>query len=795
MPEGTKIYYTIGGDEYFDDPHPDNVGNGTYEYDGTPIEVSGKMTIKAIAVSHVKGLELISDVGVYSYTVTPQAPVAAPSGITDGDVLPIVPVDAVSGEGAIVKYSINGSDFVEFENTDAERFYLDTATGNAYRDEDCTQPLYEMNGDFEDSVKIQFKSELDEIESPVSSYAYEAGGVDGDLMPPFADKPSGIYDEDINGFDVSLYSIYGEDVQIEYCTNNDLTWREYDGTLNLTTIDTLLYARTSDGTKVSDVVSYAYAFVPPAPIIVPPSGIYPIDTDTIVEIVFPDTLPEGNYRIYYLRSDSLDAWGISRNNIEFSLRDSVSVKAYIKNEATGRISKNAKEFYIIEDANIAAGAVWVKAPYDVNELSVHLLTTGEYAKGIMLERMGSGSIRYQFRYKEVGSDAWTAWTNVATFDELNPIMPTGLMDEIEITAWISSDEANTKMTHKIDFLHLGVPTIRMDGEPNADGNYAKSTRYYVENKHHDNPNVVVYYTTDGTDPITSSTRKGFSGTPEGPEEKLSQKTTVKTVYFHACGECEACISGEPERCAYIRKENFYGDVGTYTYSVRTYDISRGGSSGGSAVVGSERKYTIDIFGIEHPTHIGYIKGYPDGSVRPDGFITREEIATILYRIMTHKYEKPFTTTGEVFPDVELGRWSVTEIEYMADNKVIYGYPDGKFKPENALTRAEFAALIFRFTGIKQADIENPFTDLDESHWAFEEIRALANSGLVEGYEDSSFRPENNITRAEVMTVVNKLLGRRPIDSYVKSLGFNPFNDLEIDKWYYTTVLELAIRSS
>ena len=205
-----------------------------------------------------------------------------------------------------------------------------------------------------------------------------------------------------------------------------------------------------------------------------------------------------------------------------------------------------------------------------------------------------------------------------------------------------------------------------------------------------------------------------------------------------------------------------------------------------------RKYTIDIFGVEHPTHIGYIKGYPDGSVQPDGFITREEMAAILYRIMTHKYEKPFTTTGEVFADVELGRWSVTEIEYMTDNGVITGYPDGEFKPEQNLTRAEFAALIFRFAGIEQADIENPFTDLDENLWAYSEILGLASSGLMQGYEDGSFKPENNITRAETMTVVNKLLGRRPVDSYVKSLGFNPFNDLGIGKWYYTTVLEATI---
>ena len=129
---------------------------------------------------------------------------------------------------------------------------------------------------------------------------------------------------------------------------------------------------------------------------------------------------------------------------------------------------------------------------------------------------------------------------------------------------------------------------------------------------------------------------------------------------------------------------------------------------------------------------------------------------------------------------------------MADKEIVYGYPDGEFKPTRNLSRAEFAALVFRFTGIEKANIKNPFTDFDESHWAYDEILALTSSGLIEGYPDKTYKPENNITRAEVMTVINKLLGRKPLESYVKSLEFNPYNDLYEDKWYYVTVLEATI---
>lgn len=168
------------------------------------------------------------------------------------------------------------------------------------------------------------------------------------------------------------------------------------------------------------------------------------------------------------------------------------------------------------------------------------------------------------------------------------------------------------------------------------------------------------------------------------------------------------------------------------------------------------------------------------------------MAAILYRITNHAYEKPFVETGSVFPDVALGRWSVHDIEYMADKNIVYGYPDGEFKPENNLTRAEFAALIRRFANLGKSDKANPFPDLDASHWAYEDILALQASGLMQGYEDGTYRAENQITRAEVMTVVNKILGRNPSEPYVRSLEFNPFNDLEKDKWYYVIVLEATI---
>jgi len=270
----------------------------------------------------------------------------------------------------------------------------------------------------------------------------------------------------------------------------------------------------------------------------------------------------------------------------------------------------------------------------------------------------------------------------------------------------------------------------------GDGEFVLNN-YHIVNEYKDNPTIIVYYTTNNSDPtIDSADRKSFTMSELGPEEKLTQTTTVKTVYFSACGKasgeekCTACSMADYKNCP----DYVYGEIGEYKYPVptKTTVTVGGGGGGGTKVVDNTRKYTKDIFGNEHPTHIGYINGYPDGSVKPEGDITREEITSILYRITNHAYEKPFVATGDAFPDVEAGRWSAHDIEYMADKEIVYGYPDGEFKPSRNLSRAEFAALIFRFTGIEKADIENPFTDLDETHWAYDEILALTNSGLIEG---------------------------------------------------------------
>ena len=187
VPDGTQIYYTVCYDGGLcPDPVPNT--EGTYPYDGSEhIDIKGKTVIKAVAVN---SFGVKSDIGIFEYIITPEAPKAAPSATLKEDEFPVVPVDAV--KGSTVKYKIG--DFEnEFVNEDDERFYIDTQTGNAYRDKDCTMRLGDEN-DGENtgkSVTLDISAELDGVKSDTNRYIYSLSNNSNEIAPPYADKETG----------------------------------------------------------------------------------------------------------------------------------------------------------------------------------------------------------------------------------------------------------------------------------------------------------------------------------------------------------------------------------------------------------------------------------------------------------------------------------------------------------------------------------------------------------------------------------------------------------------------------
>lgn len=189
-------------------------------------------------------------------------------------------------------------------------------------------------------------------------------------------------------------------------------------------------------------------------------------------------------------------------------------------------------------------------------------------------------------------------------------------------------------------------------------------------------------------------------------------------------------------------------------------------------------------------HFAYVIGYPDGSVHPHATITRAETATVFFRLLTEKTRKDNLTKYHSFRDVPQGAWYNAAVATMAKLKIITGYPDGTFQPDAPVTRAEFAAIAARFDE-KSARTTASFRDI-YGHWAERYISRSAELGWIRGYTDNTFRPDQSITRAEAMALINRVLNRNPESKDDLLRSMNIFNDnLDTAKWYYLDVQEAA----
>lgn len=163
-------------------------------------------------------------------------------------------------------------------------------------------------------------------------------------------------------------------------------------------------------------------------------------------------------------------------------------------------------------------------------------------------------------------------------------------------------------------------------------------------------------------------------------------------------------------------------------------------------------------------HYQYMVGYKDATFRPNNNMTREEVAVMFSRLMVRRPIKGHIYNHN-FKDLSNTRWSATAISYMNELGLIKGYPDGTFKPEKSITRAEFAAMATRFANLFGGGLQG-FVDVPYTHWANDVIAKAASAGWVSGYPDGTFKPENKITRAEVVSITNRMLTRRADKDFI-----------------------------
>ena len=287
--------------------------------------------------------------------------------------------------------------------------------------------------------------------------------------------------------------------------------------------------------------------------------------------------------------------------------------------------------------------------------------------------------------------------------------------------------------------------------------------------------------------------------PEGYTAPTAQSMLVGSKYTVA--EVPASVSGSKDGVNGTFSFNGWKkDDGTVLTGEQqlTADLTLHGvwsftkkSSGGGG--GGSHKPTVTIpddvpTGLNGDDHYAYIVGYPDSTVRPQNGITRAEVATIFFRLLTDETRNANSTKTNSYSDVAAGAWYNHAVSTLSAMGIVKGDSHGKFNPNAPITRAEFAAIAARFDD-KANTTAVDFSDI-ASHWAKNEISAAANNGWINGYTDGTFRPNNKITRAEAMTLVNRVLKRLPETAEDLHNDMIKWSDnSDTSAWYYLAVQE------
>ena len=188
-------------------------------------------------------------------------------------------------------------------------------------------------------------------------------------------------------------------------------------------------------------------------------------------------------------------------------------------------------------------------------------------------------------------------------------------------------------------------------------------------------------------------------------------------------------------------------------------------------------------------HYSYLIGYSDGTVRPNGKITRAEVATIFFRLLDDDTRAKYWSSENAFSDVSADKWYNNAVSTLSNMGVIGGYADGMFRPDAPISRAEFAKIAVSFTQNTGSATYNYFTDVKTTDWFAPYVTAAKDAGLIEGYSDGSFKPESKITRAEACAIVNRTLGRKPSKAHMKISGRIDWPDVQTTDWFYEAIME------
>ena len=347
-----------------------------------------------------------------------------------------------------------------------------------------------------------------------------------------------------------------------------------------------------------------------------------------------------------------------------------------------------------------------------------------------------------------------------------------------------------------------------------------------------NPKKIV--TIDVQDPTGKNLdvkRYEFTGWNHSLKDQFTDKTIIKAEYQEFAFDPSVTtdlvvtqINKQPTKGDYAKKINANGEEFKVTRIVKEPDVSKSGMSEAEVEIkfanGVTKTVRVKVYVepdpkiVEKPVpgdcnnscelpnvgkdalnttdHYQYLIGYPDGTFGPNKGMTRAEVATMFTRLLNERPVK-WRHYNAGLTDIHAGDWYADTVGYAVQKGIVSGYPDGSFKPNQPITRAEFASIASRFDALTQGQ-DIAFSDLAPSHWGYNAIRSAASKGWISGYPDNTFRPEQAITRAEVTSVTNRMLNRYAdlywIDGHRADII--RFGDVKRSDWYFEPIMEATM---
>lgn len=374
---------------------------------------------------------------------------------------------------------------------------------------------------------------------------------------------------------------------------------------------------------------------------------------------------------------------------------------------------------------------------------------------------------------------------------------------VDIIGYGTDSEGNAydfDFIDEISRLELRVGKEVLEGAELADAGDATSAYGFYDAE--GNLNFELYYYKDGSGdiaeehfiwkinvPVTinDTVQLDYDVKLMNPQPKKSTSYTYEDLYTNK----KAVLYPIDTEGNAAEPEKFERPEVEYTVGKKS---SGGGGGGGSHSTPDKEPEKEPVIPDETPDalngddHFDYVVGYPDGKVHPEWNITRAEVAAIFFRLLKEDVRNENVTFENDFPDVPKGMWYTSSVSTMAEMGIAYGRDTGYFDPDDKITRAEFAAIAARFDSQPYSGPDK-FSDIS-GHWAAVHINRAAEKGWIVGYPDGTFKPDQYITRAEAMTLINRVLNRLPESPAALDQDMKHWPDnADTSAWYYLAVQE------